>query len=77
MGEQIAVEDVPAEPTAEVLPIEEPAIQTETEIENLASDTARLVPQEDVISAPSPASAEKGEEVIDGQTQEEQKTTEE
>ena len=77
VGEQIAAEDVPAEPTAEVLPAEEPAIQAETEIENLASDTARLVPQEDVISAPSPASAEKGEEVIDGQTQEEQKTTEE
>jgi segregation and condensation protein A len=77
VGEQIAAEDVPAEPTAEVLPAEEPVIQAETEIENLASDTARLVPQEDVISAPSPASAEKGEEVIDGQTQEEQKTTEE
>jgi FOG: HEAT repeat len=59
-------------PSAEV-----PTTQTETETKSVASDTARLVPQEDVISAPSPASAEKGEEVIDGQTQEEQKATEE
>ena len=51
--------------------------KAETETRNLASDTTRLVPQEDVISAPSPASGEKGEEVIDGQTQEEQKATEE
>ena len=59
-------------PSAEV-----PTTQTETETKSVASDTARLVPQEDVIFAPSPASAEKGEEVIDGQTQEEQKATEE
>ena len=48
------------------------ADHAEAKTENLASDTARLVPQEEVISAPSPASAEKGEEVIDGQTQEKQ-----
>jgi segregation and condensation protein A len=53
------------------------ADNAESEIASLASDTARLNPQEDVIFAPSPASAEKGEEVIDGQTQEEQRTTEE
>jgi hypothetical protein len=50
---------------------------TKFETESLPGDTARLVPQEDVISAPSPASAETGEEVIDGQTQEEQKATKE
>jgi segregation and condensation protein A len=50
---------------------------TKFETESLPGDTARLVPQEDVISAPSPASAETGEEVIDGQTQEEQKTPQE
>ncbi len=42
-----------------------------------AGDTAQLVPKEDVVSAPFPASAEGGEEVIDGQTQEEQKDTHE
>jgi segregation and condensation protein A len=54
-----------------------PAGSAESQPESAASDTARLVPQEDVISAPFPASAEGGEEVIDGQTQEEQKTTHE
>lgn len=48
-----------------------------TESTSAASDTAQLVPQEDVVSASFPASAEGGEEVIDGQTQEEQKNTHE
>jgi segregation and condensation protein A len=70
-------------PTVEVLATDEaPSVETsdgltEHTTESAAGDTARLVPQEDVISAPFPASAERGEEVIDGQTQEEQKTTQE
>jgi segregation and condensation protein A len=61
---------------------ETPAVATiagpaEHKPESAASDTAQLVPQEDVISAPFPASAERGEEVIDGQTQEEQKANQE
>ncbi|MBN2574292.1 MAG: segregation/condensation protein A [Deltaproteobacteria bacterium] len=40
-----------------------------------ASDPTRSLPQEDVISAPDPASAAKGENPSDGQTQAEQKTT--
>jgi hypothetical protein len=55
-----------------------PAVHTEIETENIAAgDTAQHVPQEDVISAPFPASAEGGEEVIDGQTHEEQKAPQE
>jgi hypothetical protein len=70
------------EPAAVAATDERPAVETnagpvQDEPESAASDTAQLVPQEDVISAPFPASAERGEEVIDGQTQEEQKTTHE
>lgn len=46
---------------------------SETESATGASDTAQLVSQEDVVSAPFPAPTEGGEEVINGQTQEEQK----
>jgi segregation and condensation protein A len=56
---------------------EVPAVHTEIETENTAGDTDQHVPQEDVISAPFPASAEGGEEVIDGQTHEEQKAPQE
>ena len=56
---------------------EVPAVPTEIETEATAADTAQHVPQEDVISAPFPASAEGGEEVIDGQTHEEQKAPQE
>jgi hypothetical protein len=56
---------------------EVPAVHTEIEVESRAGDTAQHVPQEDVISAPFPASAEGGEEVIDGQTHEEQKAPQE
>ena len=56
---------------------EVPAVPTEIETEATAGDTAQHVPQEDVISAPFPASAEGGEEVIDGQTHEEQKAPQE
>ena len=56
---------------------EVPAVHTEIETETAAGDTAQHVPQEDVISAPFPASAEGGEEVIDGQTHEEQKAPKE
>ena len=49
------------------------ASQTEAKSVSVASDTAQLVPKEDVVSAPFPAPAEGGEEVIDGQTHEEQK----
>ena len=62
---------------AEVPDAEVPAIHTESETEQSVSDTAQLAPQKDVVSAPFPASAEGGEEVIDGQTQEEQKTPQE
>jgi segregation and condensation protein A len=48
------------------------ASQWKSESVTAASDTAQLVPQEDVVSAPFPAPPEEGEEVIDGQTQEEQ-----
>ena len=60
---------------------------TDSKPEIAASDTAQLVPQEDVISAPSPAPApvevgkeigeEVGEEIGDGQTHEEQKAPQE
>jgi segregation and condensation protein A len=39
------------------------------------SDTARTLPQDEVISAPPPASADKGENPSDGQTKAEQETT--
>ena len=86
-AEPVATASVDEAPTVEMpaaLPAtdETPAAETnaehaEQETKSAASDTAQLVPQEDVISAPFPASAEGGEEVIDGQTQEEQKTTQE
>ncbi len=68
LAEAAADEAVAAEATAS---------QSEAESATAASDTAQLVSQEDVVSAPFPAPAERGEEVIDGQTQEEQKTTQE
>jgi segregation and condensation protein A len=75
------IEESPAtdELASVVAPDDAPAVVTiaEPESETAASDTAQLVPQEDVISAPFPASAERGEEVIDGQTQEEQKPNQE
>jgi hypothetical protein len=68
------VEEPTAEPAADEAPVAEvPAVLAETETDIASGDTAQLVPQEDVISAPFPASAEGGEEVIDGQTHEEQK----
>jgi segregation and condensation protein A len=81
-AESRAAEDQAQEPAADALAVEEPAPETVTgrvegEPESAASDTAQLVPQEDVISAPFPASAEGGEEVIDGQTHEEQKAPQE
>jgi len=79
---EVPVSEVPATDTAEVPApeapdAEVPAVHTETETERSVSDTAQLAPQKDVVSAPFPASAEGGEEVIDGQTQEEQKTPQE
>ena len=86
-AEPVATVSVDEAPTVEMpaaLPAtdETPAAESnaehaEQETKSAASDTAQLVPQEDVISAPFPASAEGGEEVIDGQTQEEQKATQE
>lgn len=64
-------------PAPEALDAEAPAVHTETETERSVSDTARLALQKDVVFAPFPASAEGGEEVIDGQTQEEQKAPQE
>ncbi|HEX7508467.1 MAG TPA: segregation/condensation protein A [Polyangia bacterium] len=79
---EVPVSEVPATDTAEVPApeapdAEVPAVHTETETESSVSNTAQLAPQKDVVSAPFPASAEGGEEVIDGQTQEEQKTPQE
>ena len=70
------------EPAAVAATDESPAVETnagfaEPEPESATIDTAQHVPQEDVISAPFPASAARGEEVIDGQTHEEQKTPQE
>jgi segregation and condensation protein A len=86
-AEPVATVSVDEAPTVEMpaaLPAtdEKPAAESNAEhaeqaTKSAASDTAQLVPQEDVISAPFPASAEGGEEVIDGQTQEEQKATQE
>jgi segregation and condensation protein A len=78
VDEAPTVEMPAALPATDETPAAEPnAEHAEQETKSAASDTAQLVPQEDVISAPFPASAEGGEEVIDGQTQEEQKTTHE
>jgi segregation and condensation protein A len=71
---EVSAAEVPAPATPDAAV---PAVHTETETERSVSDTAQLAPQKDVVFAPFPASAEGGEEVIDGQTQEEQKTTQE
>jgi segregation and condensation protein A len=77
-GDPSAVEAPDAMATADTASgAEVPAVHTEIEAESRAGDTAQHVPQEDVISAPFPASAEGGEEVIDGQTHEEQKAPQE
>jgi segregation and condensation protein A len=76
--EPSTVEQTTAEAAAGEVPVPKvPAVLAETETDMAAGDTAQLVPQEDVISAPFPASAEGGEEVIDGQTHEEQKAPQE
>jgi segregation and condensation protein A len=79
-----ATDESPAieEPAAVAATDESPAVETnagfaEPEPESAPIDTAQHVPQEDVVSAPFPASAARGEEVIDGQTHEEQKTPQE
>ena len=72
------VEEPTAMAATNEAPVSEvPAILAETETEVVAGDTDQLVPQEDVVSAPFPASAEGGEDVIDGQTHEEQKAPQE
>jgi segregation and condensation protein A len=79
-----AMDETPAIEESAVVAVtdESPTIETsagpaEPEPESATIDTAQHLPREDVISAPFPASAERGEEVIDGQTQEEQKATHE
>jgi len=78
-ADETPVTEVPVTevPVTEVPVTEVPAVLAETETEVVAGDTVQLVPQEDVVSAPFPASAEGGEDVIDGQTHEEQKAPQE
>ena len=73
--------EVPTQESLAETPADEPVFGEDTQIQDPVTDGPRepveLRPQEEVISAPSPASAAVGEEATDGQTQEEQTTPEE